>query len=310
MQKDNSPRWIVILNPHAGNGKAGKKWQAIRKKLDQHLDLQEVLVTAGPGDATRYARELAESGHRYIIGAGGDGTNFEIINGFFAQQSHHPSLITYALLPIGTGNDWIRHHQIPKELNAWIEMIRRGKTTRQDIGYLDCAGSERKYFLNVAGMAYDAFVVKFLEPWRKWMVHPLIYLFGILRCLFLFQLPKADISLDDTEHFSSYTYTINAGICKYSGGGMQVVPHAIANDGKLAITIAPALSKLEVLLNTPKFYRGTLDKHPKIITRQVRQILVKPANDEDIWVEADGELLGKAPVSIGILPGALKIVVP
>lgn len=310
MQYNTRLSWSVIVNPHAGNGKSGKKWPMIRQYLDQHLILQDVFFTREPGDASTIARQLASEGKKYIIGVGGDGTNFEIINGIFSQSITASTDIIYALLPVGTGNDWIRHHGIPKQLGPWVAMVQQAKTIRQDVGYVDCHGMPRKFFMNVCGMAYDAFVVKYLQPWRRWIQHPLIYILGILRCLYLYQLPLARIQLDNDAPITTRTYTINAGICRFSGGGLQIVPHAIATDGQLAVTIAPELSKLEVLRNTPRFYSGTLHQHPKIIARQVHQLRVLPAANEEIWVEADGELLGKAPVNIGILPAALNIVVP
>lgn len=310
MQHLDKPSWTVIVNPFAGNGKAGKKWPKIRQFLDQHLHLQDVFFTTCPGDAAVIARRVVASGQKYIIGVGGDGTNFEIINGFFSPKSDNPQNITYALLPIGTGNDWIRHHRIPRKLKAWVEMIQREKTTLHDIGWIDLEGIKRKYFINVCGLAYDAFVVKYLQPWRRWMIHPIVYMLGILRCLYLYKLPGAAISIDGREPLVAPVYTINAGICRYSGGGLQIVPHALSDDGKLAVTIAPELTKMEVLLNTPRFYTGTIAQHPKIITRQADTLHVSPSDGQEIWVEADGELLGKAPVTIGILPAALRIVVP
>jgi len=310
MQNKARHRWFVIVNPHAGNGKAGKKWPEIRRYLDQHLILEDVFFTQAPGDAGAIAQKLAREGKKYIIGVGGDGTNFEIANGFFAGSDTPPTDIVYALLPVGTGNDWVRHHRIPRQLKPWVAMMQQANTLQQDVGFVDCEGMPRKFFMNVCGMAYDAFVVKYLQPWRKWIQHPFIYLLGILRCLYLYRLPLAQIRLDGNPPITPRTYTINAGICKYSGGGLKIVPHAIANDGQLAVTIAPELSKIEVIRNTPRFYAGTIDQHPKIIARQVQQQQVQPHPGEDIWVEADGELIGKAPATVGILPAALTIIVP
>jgi diacylglycerol kinase family enzyme len=102
-------------------------------------------------------------------------------------------------------------------------------------------------------------------------------------------------------------YTINVGLCRYSGGGMQLVPHAIPDDGLLALTFARKLPKLEVLLQSGRFYKGTLLEHPRIEGYQTDHVRVEAADDEPCLVEADGEFLGQTPVEFSIIPAALKL---
>ncbi|MBK7871661.1 MAG: hypothetical protein IPJ74_13780 [Saprospiraceae bacterium] len=161
--------------------------------------------------------------------------------------------------------------------------------------------------MNVAGMAYDAFVARFAERYKKWVAHKILYLLMVIRCLFLYRLPKAKVIFDEQSDEDFY-YTINVGIARYSGGGMQLVPHADPTDGLLALMLARRLTKLGVLLNTYRFYNGTLHRHPKIDIFQTKHI--KVTSDEFIGLEADGEWLGTTPVKFSVLPQALKILIP
>lgn len=165
-----------------------------------------------------------------------------------------------------------------------------------------------RYFINVAGMAYDAFVVEQIEKAQVKASNKFRYMFWILKLLFRFKLPQGTLIFNDSqirEHF----YTINAGICRYSGGGMQFVPHAIPNDGLLALTYAREVSKLDLIISTPRFYSGTIVNHRRLATAQTKHIAVTAAAGHQILIETDGELIGEAPLEISILENALRIVV-
>ena len=105
-------------------------------------------------------------------------------------------------------------------------------------------------------------------------------------------------------------YTINIGICRYSGGGMQFVPHAVHNDGLFALTMAQYMPKWQVFTATPYFYNGKLADHPKVSVAKAKSIKVEDLGGKPTLVEVDGEFLGGTPVEFSILEGALKIVVP
>lgn len=90
---------------------------------------------------------------------------------------------------------------------------------------------------------------------------------------------------------------------------MQLVPHAIPNDGLLALTFASKMPKWEVLLQTARFYNGTLLSHPKVTGVQTKNIEITPTDPSThLWLEADGEFLGLAPATFQIVPSLLSIV--
>lgn len=91
---------------------------------------------------------------------------------------------------------------------------------------------------------------------------------------------------------------------------MQFVPQALPDDGLIGLTIAGEVSKWNVIKSTPKFFSGKIANHPQIKLYQSTEIEIKPLGDDKIYVEADGEFLGEAPVKIRILPSALSIVLP
>ena len=89
-----------------------------------------------------------------------------------------------------------------------------------------------------------------------------IYLSLVISQLFKYKNRKAAVIFNGQE-FESEFYSVNVGICKYSGGGMQLVPHAIPDDGLLALTYDTGVSKFEVITMTPRLFTGSLAKHKK-----------------------------------------------
>ena len=311
MNHKTTDKWYIILNPTAGNGAVKIKWPKIVQLLDKNNIPYQTVETKNPGHAIDLAQQAIEDGFRKIIAVGGDGTNNEVVNGICRQKTVPSNTITYALLPVGTGNDWIKTHRIPKNFDLWIDKLISCNTTFQDVGYVvyQREGKQQsRYFANVAGMAYDAYIAKASEENRNKMGNRLFYLYLVFTCLFKYDLRPARITFDG-ETLEDHFYTINIGICKYSGGGMQFVPHAIPDDGKLALTIIRPMSKLGVMLKTPYMYSGKIAKLKEVSTHQVENIKIEPLNGKATLVEVDGEYLGEAPAEYKILKRALKIVI-
>ena len=286
-----------------------KRWPLLEQLLQELGFSYTVKFTEYAGHATRLAEDAILQGHRYLLGVGGDGTNHEIANGILGQSFVPALAITYALLPVGTGNDWARSYQLPHDPRIRLQQIMLGKTVCQDAGLItyqrDGQMAER-YFVNVAGLAYDGYIGQKMQQHR--VTKPWQYLLLVAKYLFQYRLRKARITYDG-QQVEDFFYTINVGICRYSGGGMQLVPQAIPDDGLFALTFAGRLKKWEVLLQTSRFYNGTLLQHPKVSGSQARSIRVDAVGGTPTLLEADGEFLGETPVVFSLLEKSLCIVI-
>jgi diacylglycerol kinase (ATP) len=305
--------WYIIVNPAGGYGKVSRRWPELERLLREAGIRFEAVQTEGRGHATELAREAIESGRRHIIAVGGDGTNNETINGILAQKAAPTQEIVYGLVPVGAGNDWVRTLGIPVKFPAWIEMLKKGHTRLVDVGLAEFSldgGVHRRHFANVAGMAFDAYVAQFMNEKGRVIHGRFAYLLALARCLAWFKLPRARVSADGFL-LEDFCYTVNAGICRYSGGGMQLVPHAVPDDGLLALTVAKKLSKFGVLLATPYFYNGKIERHPKVETYSAPTIRVEALEGSaPIGLEADGEFMGFTPVAFSLVEKALQTLVP
>jgi YegS/Rv2252/BmrU family lipid kinase len=303
-----TPFWHIIANPAARGGAVGKCWPQIERLLQELGFAYSVQFTNSRGHAARLVEDALLNGGRYLLGIGGDGTNHELVDGIFQQNFVPPAEICYALLPFGTGNDWARQYQIPSSPRQRLLQLKELRTTQQDIGFIQYQREGKtltKYFVNVAGMAYDGFIgQKLTESPARNKAH---YLLKVAQYLWEYRLQKGQIVFDG-QTVQDYFYTINVGLCRFSGGGMQLVPHALPDDGLFALTLARKLPKWEVLWQTPRFYNGSLLRHPKIEGHQARHIRVEHIGSTPILLEADGEFLGETPVDFEILERALRVV--
>lgn len=307
---ENKTTWYIIVNPTAGNNRVRQEWPAIQSKLDAKGFKYIAVQTKHTGHATALVKEAIESGYQHIIAVGGDGTNNEAINGIFLQKVIPTTEVTYALLPIGTGNDWIKTHKIPKRLDRWLEMLANEKTTYQDIGLVTYhweGKQHSRYFVNVAGMGYDAFVARIAESQKGKVSNQLFYFYMIFKCLAQYSLKKARVIFDG-QILEDTLYTIHAGICRYSGGGMRFVPHAEPADGRFALTVIRNVSKLGIVLNTYRLYNGSIGDLKQADTYFAKEIRVETVGAEPTLVEVDGEFLGETPVTFSLIEGGLKLV--
>ena len=113
---DYKDKWFVILNPVASGGVARKKWPYVQQLLKEHGLAYDFAITHGPGHAIKLAREGVEKGYRKIMAIGGDGTNNEVVNGICMQKVVPSQEVVYTILPLGTGNDWVKMYKISQDI--------------------------------------------------------------------------------------------------------------------------------------------------------------------------------------------------
>jgi diacylglycerol kinase (ATP) len=307
--------WFIIVNPAAGNGKTRRLWPRIERELQAAGFSYSVRFSEKKHHAESLAVEAVGRGYRKILAVGGDGTAHEVANGILRQDFVESSEIKFALLPVGTGNDWAREWNLPQHPRDFFEILKKEKTKFQDVGhaFFTRNGEQKeRFFINVAGMAYDGFVVREAEKKARSNDGFLGYYALIINCLWKFRLSPARLFFKKNDReilVENSFYTINLGCCRFSGGGMQFVPHAVPDDGFFALTYAEKMSKFTVILATPKFYNGKIAEHPKVVCEQTTEIRVETdVENPPVLLEADGEFLGESPIKIVLKKNALQLV--
>lgn len=301
--------WFAIVNPNAGNGKGRKDWNRISDILGKNDIRFNVKNTQRKGHGTEFTKELIAAGYRKIISIGGDGTLNEIINGIFTQDICPSTEILLSLIPVGTGNDWGRMFGIPLIYEGAVQIIKEGKHMLHDIGVVSYFNGEEKvktYFINMAGLGFEAAVVKKTNKQKdKGMSNKAIYFYNLLSSLFSYRNTPVEITIDGRTS-KVKIFSINVGNGRYCGGGMRQTPDALPDDGLFDITVIRDAGRIEIIRSLQLLYDGRIMSHPKV--DGYRSNNLKVTSDSLVFVDADGESLGHTPVEFSIIPSAVNIV--
>jgi YegS/Rv2252/BmrU family lipid kinase len=238
---------------------------------------------------------------------GGDGTLHHIVNGLMQQTSVENKYLKLAVIPVGTGNDWVKTYNIPKNIKKAIAIIQKENSVLQDLGYIQLHQSNKtKYFNNMAGIGFDGFVVNSIYKYKKY--GSLAYLIGTIVSFLNYKKSSLTIKFDKTK-ISSKSLLAVVGICKFSGGGMQLTQNVDYKDGLFDVSIAKNFKFLSILLNIRKFYNGKITDHKEVDTYKTSQIDIF-SEDLKTFIQADGELIGQGGFKATLLPNALRFIVP
>ncbi len=300
----------MIVNPNAGVKKGTKDWPEIWRLLQAEKVDFDYRETAARGHAIEITAESIELGYRNFCVVGGDGTLNEVLNGVINQHLIPFSDISIGMIPVGTGNDWCRMFNIPFDYLKSIHLLKQKKTFLQDAGKVTYYHKDEKmvrYFMNVAGMGYDALVAKKTNILKeKGKGGPLTYMYFVFASLFQYKFIEAVIEVDGKMAYKGEIFSMNVGICKFNGGGMMQVPFAIPDDGLLDVTLIKKTSKWMVVRYARKLFDGTLVDLPFIATFKGENIRIRSTGN--VFLETDGESLGHTPFTFEILSRCVKIV--
>ena len=298
----------VIVNPMARGGIAGKRWPHINKLLSDAGVSFDHDFTEGVGHGIELAREAVDKGYELVIAVGGDGTVSEVVNGIVDEEGKGRAIL--GIIITGVGNDIVRTLGIPRDYANACRVFSDFKTATIDLGVVEyMKGDEkgRRFFINTAGLGFDAAVVERTPGLNRTIKGIMPYAFGLLLTLRAYRNKEATIDLDGTASKERvFLVVVNNG--RYFAGGMKITPDADPCDGLLDALIMGDFGRLEVLWNLPKVYKGTHITHPKLRSCRVKAIHI--GSTERLLLQADGELLGQAPASIQVLPAALTVAVP
>jgi YegS/Rv2252/BmrU family lipid kinase len=298
--------WFLIVNSSSGNSSFHKKWKRIQQLLTSYNITYSFSFTQYSKHELLLVDEAIKQGFRKIISVGGDGTLHHVVNGIMRQRYIKTSDINVGVIPIGTGNDWIKTYHIPNDIKKAILILKDNNTTLQDIGLLNLPNNHTSYFNNLAGIGYDGYVVNKLNTLKK--LGSISYILSGLYGLLFYKKPQFKILFNDKIIETTCLMTL-FGICNYSGGGMRMTKDAHPSDGLLDITIAKDIGFFDLIFNLKKLYNGNIVHHNKVETFKVKELQIIDVNARKPYIEADGELIGTGSVKVTIIPKAINFIV-
>ncbi|KQW31383.1 hypothetical protein ASE36_03755 [Rhizobium sp. Root274] len=301
---------IIIRNPVAGGRKHGKAWHAAHGAFAAQFPGLEVHESRSSGDAIRLARVEAERGCDLIIVAGGDGTISDVVHGVLTSARPNTPL---AFLPIGTGCDFVRNFDLPKDPAEIALRIAEAVPRKIDAGLLlarDAEGREqRRYFANIASVGISGEIVDAVNaPGRaKILGGPLRFLVFSVLAILKYRPYAFDILVDGMRVHEGRLAIAAIANGAWFGGGMHVTPQADLADGLFNIAVMREETVIGLLGLLKSLYSAGHVGHPLLSFHRGRRIELRPQDPNRFPVEVDGESPIRGGFVAEIVPGALTI---
>ncbi len=302
----------VIVNPAARRGKSGKTWPEVDTKLRQHLGEFDLAFTDAPGTGQAIARQALEEGHSQFVVVGGDGTLNEVLNGITedGQLLNPDSLL--CPIPAGTANETCRALGMLKQPDGAFRALSEGSVRAMDLILADCndpaGGAVRRagILLGSIGCAAEISYRTNNSRFAKRLGREFSYYFVTIMTTLTYKLPRVRMRIDDSDDEELTVFSVLCCNVENAGGGMRIAPGAKFDDGLLDIVLFGDMKRREILLQSPSWlFEGRHVDHPLVRVMHGRRIQFD--GEPSVLVDVDGETIGNLPLTINVLPGALKV---
>lgn len=288
----------LVINPSAGARSAGRVGSQVAAELRARGVSFIDLTGADAAQALQQIREaLAAGSIDCLVVVGGDG----IVN--LAVNALAGSAAPLLIVPAGTGNDTARAFGLPTAdpLRA-LDLLQTGVLHAADAARVTGTDGAVTWFIGVLAGGFDA-VVNERANSIGWARGSAKYTLSALLELPVFTAIPYRITIDGVIHDGGAMLVAVANNTSY-GGGMQVVPSAVMDDGLLDVLILGQVSKLTFIRVFPKVFSGKHVTHPAVRIIRGRRIELDAPG---IVAYADGERIGPLPRIVEVVPGAMQI---
>lgn len=304
-------RTCAVVNPVAGGGRVRRLWPQLLARLLDATSSLSVRWTTGPETATRLTRSALKAGAERIVAVGGDGTLHEVVNGFFEEQTPLNASAVLVFVACGSGSDFRRSLGAPRGVEA-AQQLRSDRIQPLDLLRIEYTTEHgdvaRRYAANIASFGLSGTVVRNFPRTSSPVPPRLRYLGAALRALVQNRPAPVQLTLDE-EPLAPIPLRLVAVANGHSfAAGLPIAPTATPFDGQFDVTVLRDVPALRLLRHLPRFYRGTHTALDGVQTDRGHVLRAVPLDDHrPVWVEADGEELGRLPATITMIPRALRL---
>ena len=291
---------LLAYNLFAGHGKARKILPEIQNRFSEKNVELDIQYTKSPGYGVEIVQAARFEYYDGVVAAGGDGTLFEVINGYYQNES--AKRIPIGIIPIGTGNAFSRDLGIG--IGDWqkaVNIIAGNRTKKFDVGKYITDGKEY-YYLNILGFGFVADVAETAGTLK--MLGDFAYILGVFRQLVTLNSFELTIEIDGKvfERDNIFTEISNT---RYTGAAFLMAPNAKIDDGLLDITLLNKCTRRKILKLFPTIFKGDHIHFPEVETFQAKKIKVQ-TNIPKI-LTPDGEVFGSTPIEVECLKQAIEV---
>ncbi|HEX2618494.1 MAG TPA: diacylglycerol kinase family protein [Phototrophicaceae bacterium] len=306
---------LIILNPHAGGGRAGQLWTQIEPLLWDKLGELAVAVTQRPEEVAHHLDKMYATGLNRVISIGGDGTNHALVNALANLSEQYPEgePVIYGMFPVGTGQDWARSAGIPlNDIEAAADWVANAQPYPTDIGLMTLDNNlpekplekpRREHFLNIASTGLGGEVDKRVN--QAAVRRPWTFLAATVATILQFKPQPIQIQLDDQDWYEGGALTLVVANGTTFGHGMKIAPNAQIDDGLFDVVLVKDASKLDTLMALRRVYDGSHLTHPAVQFSRAKKVQVQGKAIQSL--DLDGEYASARQITFELRPGLLHL---
>jgi len=266
----------------------------------------EVFETRSKNDAINIAAKIRYQKFEAIVAAGGDGTLHQVINGLLQDNETAKNIPPLGLIPLGSGNDFARTMNVTAKPEAAQHVMSRFHSKLIDIGKISFLADSKlppRYFINIADVGMGPIVVERLLSSGRAFGSLVAYYMAIIHTFFTYR-PETVKIQTPLWKWEGAIRSLAIANGKFFGNGIGIAPDAEVDDGKFSCFIAGKVSVLDFIIQNGRLRKGKRAVHDEIEYREADVIELNGL--KTLAIEADGELAGKLPVRIEILPKRIE----
>ncbi|HBG89372.1 MAG TPA: lipid kinase YegS [Stenotrophomonas sp.] len=299
-----TPRWRLILNgKSAGNDDLRN---AVGHWRGQGVQL-EVRVTWEEGDAERYVAEAIDHGVDVIVAAGGDGTLSAVAETLAHREEPVDTLPSLALVPMGTANDFATSAGIPNDPDDAFALIAQAPARPIDLLRVDADG-KRWWCANLASGGFGTQVTVETDAGLKKMLGGLAYVITGIAKLGRIEPITARLTGPDFEWEGGFI-ALGIGNGRQAGGGQQLCPQALIDDGLLDVTVVPELDG-EVAATLGQMLTGGKDAALERVATRAQLPWLQIEAPQALTLNLDGEPVQAQRFRIDCVAGRVRMHLP
>jgi YegS/Rv2252/BmrU family lipid kinase len=298
MSGGGGAKLFLIVNLIAGHGRCKALFPKVRAELDRRGIAYELHYTNEPLEATDVAKWGIDAGFQRIVAMGGDGTINEVANGLLGRDA------VLAVIPAGTGNDFVRMLGIPADPFDALDLLAGGVERTMDLGRVN----EERCFVNGMGIGLDAQVARDVLQMSH-LRGAAAYVTAAIKEIFRFD--AFPVTIESAEWRMDLTcLSIGVSNGKFAGGGFKLAPEASVDDGMIDISVIEDYSIAERLVRLPQVRAGKHLGWRKVHYRQLPSATI--SSPKKLIAHMDGEpyRLPSDAFTVSILSNALRVIVP
>ena len=308
-KRNETDKICFVVNPKAGSGSAKTKRRKLEEQVSSCFLHWEIRETQYAGHAQILAKEICQEGFDIIGVVGGDGTCHEVLNGMIHNDEAINPNTALALIPAGTGSDFLKSLPTPNDPISALRIAALGRDRILDIG--KCTTQENvRYFINVAGFGVNGEVAERSNNSSKMLGGRITFIKATLQSSLSYTPQKVLLQWeqdDQQQQWSGEVLSCFIANGKFCGGGMNVGPQSSLDDGLADITLLEPIGPIEQLFKLRKLYDGTIHELKQAHQLKSSSLQATAQKNSCVKIELDGECGGNLPARFEILKQKLRV---